>query len=264
MGRPSIHVLLVEDDEADAQYVQQMLRRAEEVEFSVEHVVSLKSALQVLQMTEPDIVLLDLSLPDSHGYDTVIEFTKHTHVPFVVLTGNDDIQMAMRAVGLGAQDYIIKGETQAKPLERSVCVAAKRAAKERVLRELQHKSRTMVFSEGDGAMVTELRPQISRLVEALEDLRQFLHRNAPGMEQDVSALLDKYDVDVTIKNLRDTMRLQADQKGEARARKASAAAIRAVDSVITKRRASVMPESTAEADATLLDILSRREAGEDG
>jgi DNA-binding response OmpR family regulator len=264
MARPSIYVLLVEDDSAEAQYVARMLKRAEDVEFAVEHVTSLKSALQVLQMSEPDIVLLDLSLPDSHGYDTVVEFTKHSNVPFIVLTGNDDLQMAMRAVGLGAQDYIIKGEAQAKPLERSVCVAAKRAANERVHRELEHKSRAMVFDEGDQATVSILRPQVSRLVEALEDLKQFLHLNAPGMDQDVKVLLDKYDTDVTVKNVRDTLRLHADHAEPVRSKKVSDAAIRAVDSVITKRRVSVAPESPAEADATLLDILSRREGREDG
>jgi hypothetical protein len=126
-------------------------------------------------------------------------------------------------------------------------------------------SRTAVFDD-EHATVSELRPQVSRIVEALEDLQQFLHRNAPGMDADVKTLLDKYDTDVTIKEVRDTLRLHADRKmnSDVPRKAASDAAIRAVDSVIQRHRKSAHPESSEEADATLLDIMTRREDRGDG
>jgi len=264
-----ISVLLVEDDDADAEYIARMLKRSEDVEFAVDRSVSLKSALQVVEMSSPDIVLLDLSLPDSHGYDTVVEFTKASSAPFVVLTGNNDVQMAMRTVSLGAQDYIIKDETQPKPLERAICIAAKRAAKDRIRRKLEHQSRTVIMdSDADRATVSILKPQVSRLVEAIEDLKRFLDTNAPGMSDDVGAIFDKHALDVTIKQIRDTLRLHADGSGSerplprGRSRLMSDTAMRTVNDVIeSNEHDSIPPSSSADADATLLDILSRREGG---
>lgn len=267
MPRPTIRVLLVEDEQSDADYILRMLKRAEEATFLVDRVVSLKSALQVVEMDAPDIVLLDLSLPDSHGYDTVVEFVKHIDedVPFVVLTGNDDMGMAMRCVGLGAQDYILKNEIQPKPLERALVVIARRNEKARTRRELDHKSRELVFDNKDHATVSMIRAPVSQLLEAFDDLRRYLEVNAPKLGPDIQSLLGKYDTDSIIQAIRDTLRLHADRKSQrpgARPRQISDAALRAVDSVIERRakhRHSV-PADAAEADATLLDIMKRREA----
>lgn len=270
MARPLIRVLLVEDEQSDADYILRMLKRAEEVTFEVERVVSLKSALQVIELEAPDIALLDLSLPDSHGYDTVVEFVKHLDedVPFVVLTGNDDMSMAMRCVGLGAQDYILKNEIQPKPLERALIVVARRNEKARTRRQLEHKSREMVFDNKDHATVSMIRAPVSQLLEAFEDLRRYLDVNAPNLQADVQTLLGKYDVDSTVQVIRDTLRLHADRKSQrpgARPKQISDAALKAVDSVIGRRakRLSSIPADAAEADAMLLDIMKRREAADD-
>jgi DNA-binding NarL/FixJ family response regulator len=80
-----------------------------------------------------DVVLLDLTLPDSHGFDT---FTMvHTHVPdvaIVVLSGLDDETLAVRAVQEGAQDYLVKGKVDGGAILRSMRYAIERQRLESV------------------------------------------------------------------------------------------------------------------------------------
>lgn len=256
--RPEIRVLLVEDDEADAHRIEVMLRRAEDVQFEVRNAISLKAALTALDVLRSDVVLLDLSLEDYQGYDTVVEFTKHTDVPFVVLTGNDDLTMAMRCVNLGAQDYVLKNDVQAKPLERTLLMAIRRSSNARAHRELERASREVVMEDGEAATVSLLRPQVSQLIECIEDLESYVRRNAPGLLDDVRAILDKHQSDVTIKALRDTLRLHADRASE-RSRRISDQALKAVDSVIRKRSEVTARLSVPEAEADLLDIIARWE-----
>lgn len=263
--RPEIDVLLVEDDEADAHRVEVMLRRAEDVLFRVRKAVSLRAALTVIEAVRPALVLLDLSLEDFQGYDTVVEYAKQTDVPFLVLTGNDDLTMAMRCVSLGAQDYILKNDIQAKPLERTILMAVKRASNAEVTRELERASRELVMEDDDAATVSMLRPPVSRLIETIEDLENYVRKNSPGLLDDVRSILDKHDADVTIKELRDTLRLHADQSRQRSKRRISGQALRAVDSVIEKRRPSmgdaetiVEAVTTSEADRQLLDLIQKR------
>jgi len=258
VARPKIEVLLVEDDEADAHRVEVMLRRAEDVNFHVRRAISLKAALTVIQAFPPAVVLLDLSLEDYQGYDTVVEFAKRTNVPFVVLTGNDDLTMAMRCVNLGAQDYVLKNDVQAKPLERTLLMAIRRSANATAHREMERMSRTMVLEDGEAATVSLLRPQVSQIIECIEDLESYIRKNAPGLMDDVRAILDKHQADLTIKSLRDTLRLHADRTSD-RPRRISDQALRAVDSVIDKRRPDSLRPSVPEADADLLDIIARWE-----
>ena len=87
----------------------------------------LSSGLELLTKGGVDVVLLDLSLPDSKGFDT---FSKvHTHakeLPVIILTGLDDEELAMKAVRDGAQDYVAKGSVNSQSLVRSVRFAVER------------------------------------------------------------------------------------------------------------------------------------------
>lgn len=260
MARPKIDILLVEDDDADAIRVEVMLRRAEDVSFQVQRAVSLKAALTVMEIRRPHLVLLDLSLSDYQGYDTAVEFARSTDVPFVVLTGNDDLHMAMRCTSLGAQDYVLKSDVQAKPLERTLIMAIKRAANAAAEREMELASRDIVLEDEDKATVSILRPRISRLVEAVEDLEAYIRRNAPRLSDDVEAIFAKHDVDVTIKSLRDTLRIHADREAaQPRKRRISDQALDSVDMVIEKRGGVAFGDA-AEAEHNLLDIIHRRDA----
>lgn len=257
---PEISVLLVEDDEVDVFYINKLLKETVDVRFEVQHATTLKAALTALGAKDYDLVLLDLSLPDYHGYDTVVEYTKNTNTPFIVLTQNDDVQMAIRAVNLGAEDYILKGDLHPRKLEMALTLAARRHQARSVAKKLEHSSRTMVFEgDRDKATVSMLRPHVEELVLAFEDLEGYLRQNAPGVMDDVKALMAKHNIHAITKELRDVLRLHNMNQSSSRKKKISDHAMKVADDVVRKRRPSEPPVDFSAAEADLLDVISRRE-----
>lgn len=128
-------LLLVEDNPADARLVRELLRECRGGRLQVVHAGRLEHALE-LAATEPvDVMLLDLTLPDSSGLDTVRRACASVpELPIVVMTGVEDEDVALRAVAEGAQDYLVKGEIEPPLLQRSLAYAIERKAFERQLR----------------------------------------------------------------------------------------------------------------------------------
>src|SRR3990172_2350576 len=107
----AIRVLLVEDNFAEARLIQETLKELQTADFRIIHVDRLQKALERLSQNEIDVILLDLSLPDAQGLETVERtLTAAPHLPVVVLTGLDDEIIAANAVRAGAQDYLVKGQ----------------------------------------------------------------------------------------------------------------------------------------------------------
>ena len=128
-------LLLLEDNEADACFVMEMLQKADDQLWQITHVSSLSKALELLSQTQFEVVLLDLSLPDSQGLDTLIRVREVApNLPIIVLTDIDDQQISLQALGHGAQDYLIKGKITAAILTRVIRYAIERG---RILQQLQ-------------------------------------------------------------------------------------------------------------------------------
>lgn len=120
-------VLLIEDDQADAQLIMEILREEPANAMEILHVISLASGLEMLTRGGIDVVLLDLTLPDSAGHDTFSMLAKHVPtMPVIVLTGMDDKEMAIRIVHEGAQDYLVKSMVDYTMLTRSIRYAIER------------------------------------------------------------------------------------------------------------------------------------------
>jgi PAS domain S-box-containing protein len=149
-----IQVLLVEDNSTDALTVEDELSRAPSAAFSVLHLERLSQALDCLKSRRFDVVLLDLSLPDSNGLDT---FTRlHAAIgetPIVVLSGRDDEKLAAMAVQSGAQDYLIKGHIEVDVLARSIRYAIERRRAERTLADSEERYRRLIEQSPYGYMV---------------------------------------------------------------------------------------------------------------
>jgi len=126
--------LLVEDEASDANLVKQALRMAPDADYEVVWVTDLCQARQQLKEKQPDVVLADLSLPDSSGLHTV-QSLHHagSMVPLIVLTGNDDSSFALRTLEAGAQDYLVKGGFDSDSLARAIRYAISRATLEQRL-----------------------------------------------------------------------------------------------------------------------------------
>ena len=120
-----IRILLVEDTPLDARLIRSILRPPS---FEVMHVDRLSDALSMLRSAPIDVVLLDLNLPDSRGSETLDSVLEQApDIAIVVITGDGDEHAALAAVALGAQDYLIKGETDADLLTRAIRYAVERA-----------------------------------------------------------------------------------------------------------------------------------------
>ena len=152
-------VLLVEDDPGDANLVRQMLRIGGEGRFAVTWVVTLAETSQRLHTEVFDVVLLDLSLPDSTGLGTVQACRQvNAKLPIIVLTGHDDNIFALQTIEAGAQDYLVKGSFDEDALIRAMRYAISRASLEHNLAETGTQLRTLInampdivcFKDGEG------------------------------------------------------------------------------------------------------------------
>ena len=128
----AIKALLVEDNTGDARLIQEELRDSASEQFDLSIADRLIDALNQLTAVQFDVVLLDLTLPDSQGFST---FTKvHAmapDTPIVVVIGLNDDLVAVQAVRDGAQDYLMKGDVRGKMLVRAMRYAIERNRMER-------------------------------------------------------------------------------------------------------------------------------------
>lgn len=126
MKGETIKVLLIEDSPADARLIREMLAGvSNSVDLKV--VQQLTAGLELLASGDFDILLLDLTLPNSEGIETIrTACSQGAHVPIIVLTGLDDEELASRAIGEGAQDYLRKDRVDGDLLTRSIRYAIDR------------------------------------------------------------------------------------------------------------------------------------------
>ena len=127
-------VLLIEDNPGDARLIREMILEARGGKFTLNWANELKTGLEYLSKEKFDLVLLDLSLPDSSGLETLTKVRAQVpERPIIVLTGLDDERVALKAVREGAQDYLIKGEVTSSLLARAIRYAIERKQKEEKL-----------------------------------------------------------------------------------------------------------------------------------
>ena len=124
-----IHILLVEDNPGDAELIREALRETSQIQFVVTVAEQFSEAVERTLTSRFDLILLDLSLPDSHGLYTVVRACERMpDVPIVVLTGSNDETLGMEAVQAGAQDYLVKGQVANDHLARALHFALARHA----------------------------------------------------------------------------------------------------------------------------------------
>lgn len=122
-----IRVLLIEDSSGDARLIREMVRDAPEARIELRWARSLAEALTFLAEGGIDLILLDLMLPDSRGFPTLRTVRNRAgSLPVIVLTGLEDEEMAVSAVGEGAQDYLVKDQIDPMQLARAIRHARQR------------------------------------------------------------------------------------------------------------------------------------------
>jgi PAS domain S-box-containing protein len=143
-----LHILLVEDNPADARLFELLFAQREGEGVVIRPAQTLGQALSLLSLEREhkdhppeavfDIVLLDLTLPDSEGIDTLRAVRERVPgLPIVVLSGMSDESIALAAVREGAQDYLVKGRIDAEVLGRAVRYAIERKSVQRARDQAQ-------------------------------------------------------------------------------------------------------------------------------
>ncbi|OUL27371.1 response regulator [Nostoc sp. 106C] len=142
MAGEIIKVLLVEDNPGDVLLLQEFLKDVTAAVVELIPVEQLDEALSYLAHESFDVMLLDLSLPDSQGLETFIRaHNQAKSTPIIVLTGINDETLALKAMQEGAQDYLIKGQVTGDLLVRSMRYAIERQRIEDALRQSEERFR---------------------------------------------------------------------------------------------------------------------------
>jgi serine phosphatase RsbU (regulator of sigma subunit) len=166
-------VLLVEDNPDDADLLRELL--ASSPEFRLTHAENLDRALEILSNGAFDVVLLDLSLPDSRGFDTFSAVHANAAaIPIIVLSGLSDERLAVKTVNEGAQDYLVKGHVDGHLLVRAMHYAIERKRTSEKLAEYAERLR-----KRNEQMEEDL-------TMALEVQRAFLPQHYPSFPKDGS------------------------------------------------------------------------------
>jgi len=156
MHKKSIKVLLlVEDDPADVRLLREMFHEQSSHNTELTQVGTMAEAEKHLAEGRTDIILLDLGLPDAQGLEAIRRARAVAPgVPLVVLTGLDDESLASRALQEGVQDYLIKGQIDARGLLRALRYAVERKNMQEALFDEKERAQVTLNSIGDAVICT--------------------------------------------------------------------------------------------------------------
>ena len=219
----AVDLLLVEDDPDDARFVDRLItehqtalersgREAAVSINSVEHVDRLSAGIERVGSDSPDVVLLDLALPDSAGLETIDRLVDRApSVPIVVLTGHNEGELGVDAIRCGAQDYLVKGSITAELLLRTIGYAIERARTQRQLLDRNHRLALL-----NRLIRTDIRNDLSMVVGWGDQLRSSVDpRDEPALEALLEAATHTLELTDTAAELMDVLAADIDVEREA-------------------------------------------------
>ena len=165
MNKRSIKVLLlVEDNPADVRLLREMFQEQNSLRTELTQVETMREAETHLAGSAVDIILLDLGLPDAQGLESIRRARAVApHVPLVVLTAMDDESLAAQAFQAGVQDYLIKGQIDARGLLRALRYAVERKNMQEELFQEKELAQITLNSIGDAVICTDISGNITFL-----------------------------------------------------------------------------------------------------
>jgi PAS domain S-box-containing protein/putative nucleotidyltransferase with HDIG domain len=178
-----IHILIIEDNPGDVRITQVMLQGDPYCDCSFVVCDHLQAALEYLAANSPDIALLDLNLPDSHGLSTFLTLQeKYPFLPVVIMSGNNDLDAASEAVRHGAQDYLVKSTVERDDLSRAIRYAIERKQTEIDLAREKAELGALIYSIADAIIAVDTDCQITRMNPVAEKITGWKESEALGKE----------------------------------------------------------------------------------
>jgi PAS domain S-box-containing protein len=167
-----VNILLIEDNTSDADLLKTQLSLRKTFSHTIAHVGRLAEGLDLLAGQKFDVVLTDLGLPDSNGLEIITELHKAAPgLPIIVLTGEDDVDVALRAIKLGAQDYLPKIGLNGLLLSRTIQYAIERNESARKLAD--HEEMLLLLIRHTPAAIAMLDNDMRYLAVSERWLRDF-------------------------------------------------------------------------------------------
>lgn len=166
--RESIDVLLIEDSRVARRMILGSLDEVKTHRFDVDWCETLADGISKIKEHEFDVVLLDLTLPDSNGVDTCVTVRKQfPDLPIVAVTSADDESIARETLKAGAQDFLLKAEVAPNLLARSIHYAIDRSRAERDHQELQHQLLEASRQAGIAEMATGVLHNVGNVLNSV-------------------------------------------------------------------------------------------------
>lgn len=161
-GIEKSHILLVEDEIAHAELISRAFEsKVDMVTLTVAH--SLHDARARLGAFKPDLVIVDLLLPDGNGIEFLTHEERDLSYPVIIMTSHGDEQVAVEAIKAGALDYVVKSDVSllemphiAERALREWRLSIKRQQAEARLRESEERFRQVISSISDHIYMTEI------------------------------------------------------------------------------------------------------------
>ncbi len=183
MTKKTIQILLFEDNPGDVRLLREFLNEDRLVQVGLDHVERLETGLKHLIQGRPDVILLDLGLPDSQGLETFTHvYAQAQDVPIVVLTGLIDTGQAVEAVRTGAQDYLVKGEVSSGLLVRAIHYAIERKQVEEALRRERDFAEGMIETAQTIVLVLDTQGRIVRFNPYMEEASGYALSEVQGLD----------------------------------------------------------------------------------
>jgi signal transduction histidine kinase/DNA-binding response OmpR family regulator len=169
MSEGLTRILLIEDNLGDARLLREALAEVPSHQFDLVHVERLSQALERLRKEPCGVVLLDLSLPDGQGLDNLARVREATpSVPILVLTGLNDEDVAVQALRVGAQDYLVKGQASGSAVVRAIRYAIER-------KQVLEENARLFQQTQDNVERLRLLQEIEHAITSTLDLRALLN-----------------------------------------------------------------------------------------
>jgi diguanylate cyclase (GGDEF)-like protein/PAS domain S-box-containing protein len=190
--KPIKVLLLIEDNPADARLLREMFDEQSSLRTELMQVETMREAEQQLAGGAIDIILLDLGLPDAQGLEAILRTRASAPlVPLVVLTALDDESMAAQALQAGVQDYLIKGQIDARGLLRALRYAVERKSMQEELFQEKERAQVTLNSIGDAVICTDVSADVTFLNPVAERMTGWSREQAAGRSMsEVFRILD--------------------------------------------------------------------------